>query len=615
MKRSGAWLAGFALLLMLVLIVSPVSAAEQAAADTGGDALGGILDLLKEKKVINDEESAAFIRRMVYKSLAREDLKALVDLLREKGVISGQEAASFIQNIGSTPLTGLERTEVAKVPAEGVQEDKRLMLPASDSTFKSQLRELWIKKGNRGVDFDAQFKDINDPEEIIGRMRVMGTITPAYAEKLDNFYREKYLSGAVTTVLETKEKDYLDRLKRDVSWDIDDKIHGIMDNEWIRRIHLSGDIRFRFEDDIFANDNADLLQPSNPSQIMNTKIDRQRFRIRFRLNVDAKVAKWLEVGAGISTGTTTNPSPNVTLGDSFMNKSIVLSKAYMKITPLPDLTIWAGRFESPWFYTDLVWYPDLNFDGIAVQYTPKLSRSWDLFVVGGVFPLQDVEFSQRDKWLFGGQVVGQYTQENELTAKLGVAFYDYEHTVGIVNNPAMPGATNWTAPQFQQKGNTLMDIDPSTNILTAYASAFRELNITGSLDLGYWQPIHAILVGDYVNNLGFDLHEVSVRAGTNVRRETEGYQIGLVVGQPTVREFGDWKGLFFYKYLESDAVMDAYTDQDFHLGGTNAKGWIFGGDFGLYKNVWLSTRWYTANEISGPPLAIDVLQVNLNAKF
>jgi hypothetical protein len=73
--------------------------------------------------------------------------------------------------------------------------------------------------------------------------------------------------------------------------------------------------------------------------------------------------------------------------------------------------------------------------------------------------------------------------------------------------------------------------------------------------------------------------------------------------------------LLFYKYLESDAVMDAYTDQDFHLGGTNAKGWIIGGDFGLTRNVWLSTRWFTANEISGPPLAIDVFHFNVNAKF
>jgi hypothetical protein len=61
--------------------------------------------------------------------------------------------------------------------------------------------------------------------------------------------------------------------------------------------------------------------------------------------------------------------------------------------------------------------------------------------------------------------------------------------------------------------------------------------------------------------------------------------------------------------------MDAFTDSDFHLGGTNAKGWYLGTDFALRKNVWLALRWITANEISGPPLAIDVLFFDLNARF
>jgi hypothetical protein len=100
-----------------------------------------------------------------------------------------------------------------------------------------------------------------------------------------------------------------------------------------------------------------------------------------------------------------------------------------------------------------------------------------------------------------------------------------------------------------------------------------------------------------------------------VPKQTIGYQLGVTVGYPAVRNFAEWKALLFYKYLQSDAVMDAYADQDFHLGGTNAKGWIIGADFGLTRNVWLTTRWYTANEISGPPLAIDVFHLDLNARF
>ena len=82
----------------------------------------------------------------------------------------------------------------------------------------------------------------------------------------------------------------------------------------------------------------------------------------------------------------------------------------------------------------------------------------------------------------------RYQNEEKLTAKLAVAFYDFENITGIANSPSNPGANNWTAPQFQQKGNTLFDIDPSSAIKTAYASKFRELNVTGTLDIGYWDP-------------------------------------------------------------------------------------------------------------------------------
>jgi len=76
-------------------------------------------------------------------------------------------------------------------------------------------------------------------------------------------------------------------------------------------------------------------------------------------------------------------------------------------------------------------------------------------------------------------------------------------------------------------------------------------------------------------------------------------------------------------------VLDSFTDSDFHAGGTDAEGWLLGGYYGLSSNLWLRVRWLSADEIDGAPagfvqdgepvtfepLAIDVLQVDLNAKF
>ena len=84
---------------------------------------------------------------------------------------------------------------------------------------------------------------------------------------------------------------------------------------------------------------------------------------------------------------------------------------------------------------------------------------------------------------------------------------------------------------------------------------------------------------------------------------------------PKVVNAHDWEIFGAYKRLESDSVLDAFTDSDFHLGGTDAKGWILGASYGIDKNAWVTGRWFSADQISGLPLGIDVLMLDFNAKF
>ncbi len=50
----------------------------------------------------------------------------------------------------------------------------------------------------------------------------------------------------------------------------------------------------------------------------------------------------------------------------------------------------------------------------------------------------------------------------------------------------------------------------------------------------------------------------------------------VTVGDKEVRHLGDWNVHAGYKYLESDATIDAFVDSDFGLGGTNLKGYFLG---------------------------------------
>ncbi|NQW99320.1 putative porin, partial [bacterium] len=87
------------------------------------------------------------------------------------------------------------------------------------------------------------------------------------------------------------------------------------------------------------------------------------------------------------------------------------------------------------------------------------------------------------------------------------------------------------------------------------------------------------------------------------------------VGMPALEKLGDWQSAIGYRYVESDAVVDGFTDSDFGGGGTNVQGFTLGANFALSRLVRLGFSWMSSNEIAGPPLSTDTLQFDINAKF
>jgi len=459
---------------------------------------------------------------------------------------------------------------------------------------------------------------IRDDLKFLAYQNIMTRYEAADAfKRFGRKYPTDQMAETVSNEVSTKLQDQL-KQKMDVVTELQKDIP-----QWLKRFKLSGDIRMRYENDFFNNNNDFIPNPANPTDPngLNTKHDRQRFLLRARLGVTTKVNDQVEAHVGLSTGTTANPvSNNVTLGDGFNKKSLVIDTAYLKWTPAKPLTAWGGRLPNPWVSTDLVWDRDLGFDGVAATYAQGITDTLDFFVTAGAFSLQEVELSQRDKWLFGGQIGASYRPTNEIDARLAVAYYFFENTQGRMSTGFVNQYPS-SLPPFVQKGNTYFDINSAfqaadgSNVKDALAARFHELNITSSVDLGFWHPIHLALMGDYVINLGYDKNEVNRLTNGSFNEENMGYQFGLALGHPVLTQFADWKAYLYYRYLEADAVMDAYTDSDFHLGGTNAKGWGMGMEFGLGKNFWLTGKWMTASQISGERLDIDVFQLDLNARF
>ena len=402
--------------------------------------------------------------------------------------------------------------------------------------------------------------------------------------------------------------------------------------EWLDRLKWEGDFRLRYQGDMFADSNA----PEPFFQVIgqnigNTLEDRQRERIRLRLGLNANITSKVDAGIRISTGNTTDPvSTNQTLGNYNNKYSLVLDRAFLKVQPVESLALWGGRIPNPFFSTDLVWDEDVNFEGAAVSYAPgaqEPKREFKPFVTAGIFPLQEIEekagVKVRDKWLYAAQAGLEWAPSTRARFKIGAGYYQYKNIAGVLNpTPTTTGQFDLSAPQFRQKGNSLFIIDSDANNngtqddpVFGLASDYRIANMTLVADFAEFFPVHIIGSFDWARNLGFDQAEILTRTGQNIKPEVDAYQAKLTIGHPKIAERHDWQAFVGYRYLERDSVLDAFTDSDFHLGGTNAKGFIVGGQYGLYKNTWLTARWMSSDQISGLPLSIDVFQIDLNAKF
>ena len=416
--------------------------------------------------------------------------------------------------------------------------------------------------------------------------------------------------------------------------------------DWVRNMTFTGDIRSRAEGDLFARDNAVGFYPdinqintkggrekAGPQALLNTTNDQERLRLRLRFGFDTVLGSGWTAGMRLATGDTGEvvATRNQTLGTYGADYVIAVDQAYLRwmgqaFSGRQIVTITSGRFENPWLSTDLVWYNDLTFEGVAANYRFNFSADnqhrYDAFTTVGAFPLSSISIFDpnpglREKWLVGGQLGGDFHTENESRIRFAASYYDYFHIFGQLNDPESQ-TTNWTAPTFVQKGNTVFDIsnttDPTVN-LYALASDFKIVDLIAVGDFHVFPHYSIGLTAEALKNIGFKSADVYARVGQYVAPRTRGYRADLAFGTSRQGVFGAWRASVGYRYLERDAVVDAFNDEDFHLGGTDTKGYTVVFDMSFNPRVWMRAKYMSANAIDGPTLGIDVWQLDLNARF
>jgi hypothetical protein len=268
----------------------------------------------------------------------------------------------------------------------------------------------------------------------------------------------------------------------------------------------------------------------------------------------------------------------------------------------------------------------------------------------GNFPSKSqFKVGSHDKWLYGLQLGGDWRGKDGLSLRGSLGYYDFANVQGELSSPcdawtdSISCDTDHTRPAFVQKGNTMrllrnvttqLGADPTKPSPTfeyyGLASSYRVLELSTTIDQALSGKLHSQFDVSIVKNLAFSQAGISKRDPVNnlsaCPQNNQGcdqkysggdmaYQLQLRIGQPKITDYGQWNTLLGYRYVESDAVMDAFTDSDFHTGGTNSKGYYLGGSVGFSKNSWLTARWLSATEVEGEPFAVDVLQLDVNTKF
>lgn len=409
--------------------------------------------------------------------------------------------------------------------------------------------------------------------------------------------------------------------------------------DWITSLNIHGDMRVRYEADLYAADNAQGeylnfatvnsaggIGKAGDNALLDTTIDHERERIRLRLGMDEQVTDGIKVGLlfgfdnqGFAVST------NQTLGTYSQNDVAAIYQAYIRYDAqsgnnLPWMTLAGGRVANPFYSTALVWYPDLQFDGTYGTWRAGFGGSGDtprnVFLTAGAFPVQDDPLNP-DKWMLASQLGLDWPWAHGGRARLAGTYYYFDHITGV-RNTVDSTLENYTAPAILQKGNTLYDIsnnptDPTVNLF-ALAADYHELGVTAGVEI----PVAAHKVSftaDYVNNIGYNEQSIFNRTGLLVPKRGVGYLAELGFGSPITGPAGTWQASLSYRYLQRDAVIDAFADQDFHLGGTDAQGYILRADWWFRARTSLSVRYFSANAIDGPPLGIDVIFVDINAGF
>jgi hypothetical protein len=355
------------------------------------------------------------------------------------------------------------------------------------------------------------------------------------------------------------------------------------------RLSFAGDLRYR-------NESFDV-------EYVNR--NRQRDRIRARLNATYRANDTLTGILGIATGGTDPRSSNQTLTDTNSRKDFELDLAYVQWAPNAAWRVTAGKQRYSWQRTPSLFFDgDINPEGISINYTKG-----NLFT--GVFydwlAERALSFSNAttgtntDSIMYGAQLGYRIPFSDSVALTLAGTYFNFDGVQGY--NPLFGGSafgnttTTSAAVCSRTLGAGVACLLSDYDIIEGYA------DLTASVG---GRPLRFYV--DYAKN-----SEAEVNPVAGEKLDTA-IAYGFSYGAATAVK-GTWDFGVLSQKVEKDALFGQLVDSDFGDGNTDSDGIVLRGAYTVARN-WTINATYFMNDLSNDvPQSVTVFNGSTPALY
>jgi len=349
---------------------------------------------------------------------------------------------------------------------------------------------------------------------------------------------------------------------------------------FIDRISLNGDFRLRFENTTNAGSTK-----GDPAHR-----DQARYRARLRFGAEYEVTPTAWIGARLVTGPRNEQqSANQTLGDDFSKWEVNFDRIYLHWAPYaqspyklcPTTTyephLWLGKFAHPFKSTSLMWYSDVQPEGMALINSFKNVGGFLDEVqlnVATYFLTEDAD--QQDAWIGAAQLMATKKFDVGLPDKvqltLAEAFYNIKDTANNDNKSEILNNSNgnFKNPPTATAFSTLQSD-------YALLDSLIELKYGGIEICGRKKPL--VLQFNYIHNMDANMDKVNMDGTQN-----NSYMFSVVLGDATKK--GDWRIGGNVIHSERDGTFKPLTNADFAV-VNNFNGIDLYFDYAVWNNAYM----------------------------